>query len=54
MKIWRVAFAKATFQRLDRGIQVRDIDGAAIVLLNGPSHIRPVDLACASPRHSQV
>ena len=51
-KLWRVAFTKATFQRLDQGIHVRDIDGAAIVLLNGPSHIRPVDLACASPRHS--
>ena len=53
-KIWRVAFTKATFQRLDQGIHVRDIDGAAIVLLNGPSHIRPVDLACTSPRHNQV
>ena len=33
-KIWRVAFTKATFQRLDQGIHVWDIDGAAIVLLN--------------------
>ena len=54
VKIWRVAFTKASFQRLDQGIHVRDIGGAALVLLNGPSHIRPVDLACASPRHSQV
>ena len=54
VKIWRVTFTKATFPRLDPGIHVRDIDGAAIVLLNGTSYIRPVDLACASPRHGQV
>ena len=42
MKIWRVAFTKPTFQRLDQGIHVRDIDGAAIVLLNGPSHRRGI------------